>query len=136
MIPGGRRGEVFPARQGSGDRLPPFAAKIHCPVWNHLGLFALGIAGGGCWRRYLLSKTLGQSLESLPSGQRAERYRQFAQDALKRAAEAAAPDQRAEYIAMAAGWHTMALEAEKSAIADGQIARKPRARTARQKEPH
>lgn len=83
-----------------------------------------------------MSKTLGQSLESLKPEQRAERYRQFAEDALKRAAAAAGPDQRSEYIAMAASWHTMAMEAEKNLDLAALEAAKDKAGKRRAKEQH
>lgn len=97
---------------------------------------AFVIVGGRCWRRQAVSKTLGQSLESLSPPQRAERYRQFAEDALRRAAEAGGPDQRSEYIAMAAGWHTMALEAEKAHSVPPPSDRRAKSRAAKQKEQH
>lgn len=82
-----------------------------------------------------MREKLGQSLESLSPEQRAERYRQFAEDALRRAKDAANPDQRSEYVNMAAGWHTMALEAEKSASI-ALLAARGRERKAKGKEKH
>jgi len=61
------------------------------------------------------STPMGQSLESLPPEQRAERYRQFAADAIKKAQDSQESDRRAEFLGMAAGWHTMAVEAERLA---------------------
>lgn len=59
------------------------------------------------------SKDLGQSVGLLPIEKRIERYRQFADAAFLKAQRADNPDQKAEYLSMAAGWHSMALEAER-----------------------
>ena len=59
------------------------------------------------------SKPVGQLLASLPPDERAQRYRQFATEAVRKAQEACDLDLRAEYVTMAAGWHTMAVEAER-----------------------
>jgi hypothetical protein len=56
---------------------------------------------------------VGQLLASLPPDQRAERYREFAAQAIIRAQHAANTDERAEHLTMAAGWHTLAVEAER-----------------------
>jgi hypothetical protein len=56
---------------------------------------------------------VSQLLSSLPIEQRAERYRQYAARAVARAQTASEPDQRAEFFAIAANWHTMALEVER-----------------------
>ena len=58
---------------------------------------------------------LGQSLGSLPAAQRAERYRQFANDALRKAQESTDSERRAEYFSMASSWHAMATEMERTA---------------------
>lgn len=58
-------------------------------------------------------KDLGQSVDSLPIEQRIERYRQYANAALRKANEIDSPDHKAEYLSMAAGWHTMAQELER-----------------------
>jgi len=55
---------------------------------------------------------------SWPPAQRAERYRQFANEAMEKSQEAKTPDIRAGFLAVAARWHAMALEAER-AIASG-----------------
>lgn len=57
---------------------------------------------------------MGQSLDLLPPAERAERYRQFAAISMNKAQETTDPDRRAEYLAMASGWHSMAVEAERS----------------------
>lgn len=56
---------------------------------------------------------MGQLLESLPAGQRALRYRQFAQDALEKAGRAFDPKTRADLLSMASSWHTLAEEVER-----------------------
>jgi hypothetical protein len=60
------------------------------------------------------SELLGRSFESLPPEERAEDYRQFASEAMRKARDAQDPDRRAEYLAMASGWHTMAVDAERA----------------------
>jgi len=71
-----------------------------------------------------LKKAMGQLLSSLPLGQRAERYRQYAAQAMAKAQTASEAVQRLEYFAIAANWHTMALEAERSLSAPlpGEVA--------------
>ena len=69
------------------------------------------------------SMPVGQALDSLPPKQRAERYRQFASDVMQKAQAAQHPDQKTEYLAMASGWHAMAVESELLATLDeGTIA--------------
>jgi len=58
-------------------------------------------------------RPVGQLLASLPPHERAERYRQFAAQAVAKAQETSDPDQRAEYLTMAAGWHGLAVESER-----------------------
>ena len=65
------------------------------------------------WQR-VNNKELNQSAERLPPKERAEHYRKCAEEALRRASESANPDERNAYISMAAGWHAMAIEAEKT----------------------
>jgi hypothetical protein len=60
------------------------------------------------------SAPLGQLLASLPPEERAERYRQFASEAIRKSQEAKDSDRRAEYLTMAAGWHNLAIEAERA----------------------
>ena len=60
------------------------------------------------------SAPMGQLLASLPPEQRAERYRQFANDAMKKAQDSKDPDRRAEFLTLASGWHAMAVEAERA----------------------
>jgi hypothetical protein len=57
---------------------------------------------------------LGRSFETLPPARRAKFYRQFARDALRKARIAKEKERRAEYFAMAAGWHLMATELERN----------------------
>jgi hypothetical protein len=57
---------------------------------------------------------VGQLFESLPGETRAKRCREFATEALQRAAESASHDLRTGYLSMAAGWHALALEAEQA----------------------
>jgi hypothetical protein len=53
-----------------------------------------------------------QTLPSLPSRERADRYRRFAAEALQRAAEAANDGSRANHLDMAARWDGLAQEIE------------------------
>jgi len=57
----------------------------------------------------------GRLLETLPLEQRAQRYREFAQEALRRAANTHDSDMRAGFLSMAAGWHALAEEIERTA---------------------
>lgn len=57
---------------------------------------------------------MGLVLAALPPEQRAERYREFAAAAMRKAQETTDPDRHAEYLAMALGWHCLAVEAERS----------------------
>jgi hypothetical protein len=41
------------------------------------------------------------------------RYREFSEDALRKAQDIKDEDMRAGYLSMAAGWHTLATEIEK-----------------------
>jgi hypothetical protein len=54
------------------------------------------------------------SLDFLPTGERAKRYREFAAAAFDHAGTAETEQLRAEYLSMAAGWHSMAFELEHS----------------------
>jgi len=56
---------------------------------------------------------LGQLLESLPIAQRLLRYRQFSQEALRKATDTRDEEMRAAYLSMAAGWHMLATEIER-----------------------
>lgn len=60
-----------------------------------------------------MNTRLGQLLESLPLAQRLLRYRQFSQEALRKATDTADEDLRAGYLSMAAGWHMLATEIER-----------------------
>ncbi len=57
---------------------------------------------------------MGQSIESLPLQERLEAYRHFAEEALRRAHEAKEENARAEFFAMAARWHLLAVEVERA----------------------
>jgi hypothetical protein len=67
---------------------------------------------GGIVRRK--SESVAQSFDSLPSEQRAERYRQLANDAMQKAQGTSDPERRAEYITMATSWHNLAVETERT----------------------
>ena len=56
---------------------------------------------------------MGQTLASLPPAKRARLYRQFAADAIGFAESAQDNGQRANFLGMASGWYTLALEAER-----------------------
>ena len=66
----------------------------------------------GAWRAG--KKTMIPSLDFLPAGERARRYREFAAAAFGQAGTAETEELRAEYLSMAAGWHSMAFELEHS----------------------
>jgi hypothetical protein len=59
------------------------------------------------------SRQLGQSLEALSLEERAKHYREFANEAFRRAAVSGTNELRAGYLSMAAGWHTLAIEMER-----------------------
>lgn len=52
----------------------------------------------------------GRLPETLPLDQRAQRYREFAEQALRRASDTHDPEMRAGFLSMAAGWHALAEE--------------------------
>jgi hypothetical protein len=58
---------------------------------------------------------LDELLESLPLGQRLQRYRQSADEALRAAAASKDEDLRGEFLAAAARWHMLAAEVERAA---------------------
>ena len=60
------------------------------------------------------SGPVGRLLASLPPAERAERYREFANEAMQKAQAAADSEHRIEYLTMAAGWHGLASEIERS----------------------
>lgn len=64
----------------------------------------------------MVSMRLGGLLETLPLEQRAQRYREFAQEALRRASNTGDADMRAGFLSMAAGWHALAEEIERTMI--------------------
>jgi hypothetical protein len=66
------------------------------------------------------SAPVGQLFASLPPEERAERYRQFASEAVRKSQEAKDSDRRAECLTMAAGWHDMATEAERAMEPPGE----------------
>lgn len=53
-----------------------------------------------------------QPLHSLPPEQRSLKYRELADGAYRMAREATSPDQKAEYMRQALGWHSMAQDVE------------------------
>ena len=57
---------------------------------------------------------MGRLLSSLPPAERAECYRQFARSAVRKAQAVTDEEYRAEYLTMASGWHSLALEIERS----------------------
>lgn len=59
-------------------------------------------------------RLLGQSFESLPPEERAEHYRERADAIFLKAQRSKNPEQRAEFLTMATGWHAMATELEKT----------------------
>jgi hypothetical protein len=61
---------------------------------------------------------VAKSLDWLPLDERLRCYRQFAQDAFRQAGETGDANCRAEFFNMAAGWHSLADEIERSAKAD------------------
>ena len=61
---------------------------------------------------------MGQSVESRPAAERATIYRELAAEAMLMAERAASTNLRAGYLAMAAGWHKLAQEAEALAQAN------------------
>ncbi len=60
----------------------------------------------------------GQLLTALPSKERAERYRQFATEAMQKAQATPDHEQRAKYLTIASGWHNVASEIERSLDSD------------------
>ena len=88
--------------------------SIRAEPYRTFGIHGFVVEVGTLVRK---SSNLGQALESLSSGERAERYRQFAAEAMRKAGSATDADRRAEYFMMASSWHTMAVEAER--ILDG-----------------
>jgi hypothetical protein len=68
-----------------GDRAPPEAV---------VGIMAIDLGG-------------------LPAVERAKCCREVAKDALQKASVATDSRKRAEYLARASGWHTLAVEAER-----------------------
>ena len=58
---------------------------------------------------------VGRLLAALPPVERARRYREFANKAMQKAQGAGDDEQRMEYLTMASGWHSLALEIERSA---------------------
>ena len=56
---------------------------------------------------------MGHLIASLPPDKRAERYRHFAAQTITLAQAETNPERRTEYLTLAAGWHSLALEAER-----------------------
>ena len=63
----------------------------------------------------MMSARMGRLIETLPLEQRAQRYREFAQEAVRRASNTHDSDMRAGFLSMAAGWHALAEEIERTA---------------------
>ena len=59
------------------------------------------------------SGLMGHLIASLPPSQRSERYRHLAAKTITMAQAETNPDRRTEYLTLAAGWHSLALEAER-----------------------
>jgi hypothetical protein len=57
---------------------------------------------------------VGQSIESLPLPERLEAYRHFAEEAFRKAHDAGNDEASAEFFAMAARWHLLAVEVERA----------------------
>ena len=60
---------------------------------------------------------MGQSVDLLPPEKKAEHYRELANQAVRQSQVTLDPESRAELVAMAAGWHNLAVEAERSGSA-------------------
>jgi hypothetical protein len=60
---------------------------------------------------------MGQSVELLPPEKRAEHYRELSNQAILQAQVTFDQDRRAELLAMAASWHSLAVEAERAVSA-------------------
>ena len=56
---------------------------------------------------------MGQSIKSRPADERARHYRELAEEAMRMAEAVKDETLRSGYMAMAAGWHSMAQEAER-----------------------
>ena len=75
-----------------------------------------------------MTYTMAQLLESLPPEQRLIRYRDFAEAALRQAAMTVDPGIRADLLTMAAGWHVLIGELEKTQGQVGFVDERPQAR--------
>jgi hypothetical protein len=53
-----------------------------------------------------------QPLHSLPPEQQSQQYRELADGAFRSARQATTPEQQAEYMRLALGWHSMAQDAD------------------------
>lgn len=60
-----------------------------------------------------MSTDLHQSLNLLPAEKRFERYRELADAAFLKAKRARTPEQKTEYLSMAAEWHALATRIER-----------------------
>lgn len=56
--------------------------------------------------------TLGRSFKSLTPEERVQRYREMADAAFLKAQRLKTPEQRAEYLNLAAAWHALARDME------------------------
>jgi hypothetical protein len=59
---------------------------------------------------------MGQSLEGLAPDERLKRYRQFAEEALRKANCASNGDLRSGFLSMAGGWHALAHQLERQML--------------------
>jgi hypothetical protein len=73
---------------------------------------------------------MAQLLDSLPPEQRLLRYREFAELALRKAAATSDPGIRADLLSMAAGWHLLIGELERTRGQAGFIEEPSNARKA------
>jgi hypothetical protein len=56
---------------------------------------------------------VAQVVADLPWNERVDRYREFAEDALRQAAQTTDTKLRANHLIMASGWHALARKVEK-----------------------
>jgi hypothetical protein len=57
---------------------------------------------------------MGQSVEALPPDRRVTHYRELANQSIRQAQGTLDQVHRAEFLAMAASWHSLAVEAERA----------------------
>ena len=73
---------------------------------------------------------MAQSLDLLPPEQRLARYRDFAEAALRQAAMTTDPGIRGDLLTMAAGWHVLIAELERTHGQVGLVDETPHPRKA------